>query len=148
VECGDEWHAVWEPPEDVTEKGKILRELCTKTGKNFAEFPLTINVNNRVPYTIENVKKYEAAGISMMFIPRSFQADANALMENMEKFAKEIKEPLEKQRSLPRRESLGVLLCQEMHVFPAMIRPRFDHNLSRTEESLGNVQASETPLPL
>jgi 2-methylisocitrate lyase-like PEP mutase family enzyme len=72
--------------------------LCTKAGKNFADFPLTINVNNRVPYTIENVKKYEAAGISMMFIPRSFQADVKAMIENMENFAKEIKDPLEKQR--------------------------------------------------
>ena len=98
VECGDGWHAVWETPEEVTEKAKILRDLCTKAGKNFADFPLTINVNNRVPYTIENVKKYEAAGISMMFIPRSFQADVDTLIENMEKFAKEIKDPLEKQR--------------------------------------------------
>jgi len=98
VEHGDGWHAVWETPEEVSEKARILRDLCTNAGKNFADFPLTINVNNRVPYTIENVKKYEAAGISMMFIPRSFQADVNTMIENMENFAKEIKDPLEKQR--------------------------------------------------
>jgi len=98
VECGDGWHAVWETPEEVAEKARILRDLCTKAGKNFANFLLTINVNNRVPYTIENVKKYEAAGVSMMFIPRSFQADVNAMIENMEKFAREIKEPLERQQ--------------------------------------------------
>ena len=98
VEHGDGWHAVWETPEEVNEKARTLRDLCTNAGKNFADFPLTINVNNRVPYTIENVKKYEAAGISMMFIPRSFQADVNAMIENMENFAKEIKGPLEKQR--------------------------------------------------
>ena len=97
VEHGDGWHAVWETPEEVNEKARILRDLCTNAGKNFADFPLTINVNNRVPYTIENVKKYEAAGISMMFIPRSFQADVNAMIENMENFTKEIKDPLEKQ---------------------------------------------------
>ena len=101
VEYGDGWHAVWETPEEVTEKARTLRDLCAKAGKNFVDFPLTINVNNRVPYTIENVKKYEAAGISMMFIPRSFQADVNAMIENMEKFAKEIKDPLEKQRYPP-----------------------------------------------
>ena len=98
VEYGDGWHAVWETPKEVSEKATILRDLCTKAGKNFTDFPLTINVNNRVPYTIENVKQYEAAGISMMFIPRSFQADVNAMIESMEKFAKEIKDPLEKQR--------------------------------------------------
>jgi len=98
VEHGDGWHAVWETPEEVNEKARTLRDLCTNAGKNFADFPLTINVNNRVPYTIENVKKYEAAGISMMFIPRSFQADVNTMIENMENFAKEIKDPLEKQR--------------------------------------------------
>jgi|KBSSwiStaDraftv2_1062776.scaffolds.fasta_scaffold16512_3 probable F420-dependent oxidoreductase len=97
VEHGDGWHAVWETPEEVNEKARTLRDLCTNAGKNFADFPLTINVNNRVPYTIENVKKYEAAGISMMFIPRSFQADVNTMIENMENFAKEIKDPLEKQ---------------------------------------------------
>ena len=97
VEHGDGWHAVWETPEEVNEKARTLRDLCTNAGKNFADFPLTINVNNRVPYTIENVKKYEAAGISMMFIPRSFRADVNTMIENMENFAKEIKDPLEKQ---------------------------------------------------
>ena len=60
---------------------------------------ITINVNNRVPYTVENVKKYEAAGVSMMFIPRSFHADVDAIVENMETFAREIKEPVEKQRT-------------------------------------------------
>jgi hypothetical protein len=98
VEAGDGWHAVWETPEEVAEKAKILRELCTKAGKKFADFPITINVNNRVPYTVENVKKYEAAGVSMVFIPRSFQVDVDTMIENMEKFAKEIKEPVEKQR--------------------------------------------------
>ncbi|MBM4254806.1 MAG: TIGR03619 family F420-dependent LLM class oxidoreductase [Deltaproteobacteria bacterium] len=96
VECGDGWHAVWETPEEVTEKAKILRDLCTKAGKNFADFPLSINVNNRVPYTIENVRKYEDAGISMMFMPRSFQADVTAMIDNMEKLTKEIKDPIEK----------------------------------------------------
>jgi len=98
VEVGGGWHAVWETPEEVAEKAKILRELCSKAGKKFTDFPITINVNNRVPYTVENVKKYEAAGVSMMFIPRSFQVDVDTMIENMEKFAKEIKEPVEKQR--------------------------------------------------
>ena len=95
---GDGWHAVWETPEEVTEKAVILRDLCTKAGKNFADFALTINVNNKVPYTIENVKKYKAAGISMMFIPRSFQADVDGVIENMETFAKDIKDPVDKGR--------------------------------------------------
>ena len=80
----------------MAEKAAILRDLCAKAGKNFANFALTINVNNRVPLTVENVKKYEAVGVSMMFIPRSFQADVDTMIENMEKFAKEVKEPAEK----------------------------------------------------
>ena len=96
VELGNGWHAVWQTPEEVAEKAAILRDLCAKAGKNFANFALTINVNNRVPLTVENVKKYEAVGVSMMFIPRSFQADVDTMIENIEKFAKEVKEPAEK----------------------------------------------------
>ena len=96
VELGNGWHAVWQTPEEVAEKTAILRNLSAKAGKNFANFALTINVNNRVPLTVENVKKYEAVGVSMMFIPRSFQADVDTMIENMEKFAKEVKEPAEK----------------------------------------------------
>ena len=97
VELGNGWHAVWQTPEEVAEKTAILRDLCAKAGKNFANFAITINVNNRVPLTVENVKKYEAVGVSMMFIPRSFQADVDTMIENMEKFAKEVKEPAERQ---------------------------------------------------
>jgi len=96
VALGTGWHAVWETPEDVTEKAAILRDLCAKAGKNFAEFPLSINVNHKVPLTVENVKKYEAAGISMLFIPRFFQADADDMVKNLETFAKEVKEPTER----------------------------------------------------
>lgn len=98
VTQGDGWHAVWETPEEVAAKAKTLRDLCEKAGKNFADFPITINVNNRVPYTKENIKQYEAAGVSMMFIPRVFQSDVQDVVENMERFAKDIKEPLEKGR--------------------------------------------------
>ena len=96
VELGNGWHAVWQTPEEVAEKTAILRDLSAKAGKNFANFAITINVNNRVPLTVENVKKYEAVGVSMMFIPRSFQADVDTMIENMEKFAKEVKGPAEK----------------------------------------------------
>jgi len=94
---GSGWHAVWETPEEVADKAKVLADLCTKAGKNFADFALTINVNHRVPLTVENVKKYEAAGVSMMFIPRYFQSDADDMIKNMETFAKEVKEPTERQ---------------------------------------------------
>ena len=96
VELGNGWHAVWQTPEEVAEKAATLRDLCAKAVKNFANFAITINVNNRVPLTVENVKKYEAVGVSMMFIPRSFQADVDTMIENIEKFAKEVKEPAEK----------------------------------------------------
>ena len=96
VELGNGWHAVWQTPEEVAEKTAILRNLSAKAGKNFANFAITINVNNRVPLTVENVKKYEAVGVSMIFIPRSFQADVDTMIENIEKFAKEVKEPAEK----------------------------------------------------
>ena len=96
VELGNGWHAVWQTPEEVAEKTATLRDLSAKAGKNFANFAITINVNNRVPLTVENVKKYEAVGVSMMFIPRSFQADVDTMIENIEKFAKEVKEPAEK----------------------------------------------------
>jgi probable F420-dependent oxidoreductase len=96
VELGTGWHAVWMTPEEVAEKAAILRDLCSKAGKNFADFPLSINVNHKVPLTVENVKKYEAAGVSMIFMPRSFQADVDVMIENMETFAKEVKEPAER----------------------------------------------------
>jgi len=96
VALGSGWHAVWETPEEVTEKAAILRDLCAKAGKNFAEFPLSINVNHKVPLTVENVKKYEAAGVSMLFIPRFFQADVDDMVKNLETFAKEVKEPTER----------------------------------------------------
>jgi probable F420-dependent oxidoreductase len=96
VELGTGWHAVWMTPEEVAEKAAILRDLCSKAGKNFADFPLSINVNHKVPLTVENVKKYEAAGISMMFMPRSFQADVDTMIENMETFTREVKEPAER----------------------------------------------------
>jgi probable F420-dependent oxidoreductase len=97
VELGDGWHAVWQTPEEVAEKARILRDLCARAGKNFADFAITINVNHRVPLTTDNVKKYEAAGVSMMFIPRSFQADVEDMIKNMETFAQDVKEPLERQ---------------------------------------------------
>jgi probable F420-dependent oxidoreductase len=96
VALGTGWHAVWETPEEVTEKAAILRDLCAQAGKNFAEFPLSINVNHKVPLTVENVKKYEAAGVSMLFVPRFFQADVDDMVKNLETFAKEVKEPTEK----------------------------------------------------
>lgn len=69
--------------EPFTVLSYAARDLCTKAGKSFADFAITVNVNHRVPMTVENVKKYEAAGVSMMFIPRSFQADVDAMIENM-----------------------------------------------------------------
>ncbi len=96
VELGTGWHAVWETPEEVAEKAKIIRGLCDKAGTSFDDFAITINVNHKVPLTVENVKKYEEAGVSMMFMPRSFQADVDTMIENMETFAKEVKEPSEK----------------------------------------------------
>lgn len=96
VAQGTGWHAVWETPEEVAEKAKIIRDLCDKAGKSFDDFAITINVNHKVPLTVENVKKYEAAGVSMMFMPRSFQADVDTMIENMETFAREVKEPSEK----------------------------------------------------
>jgi probable F420-dependent oxidoreductase len=95
VELGDGWHSVWMTPEEVAATAKTLRELCAKVGKNFAEFPLTINVNHKVPLTVENVKKYEEAGISMMFIPRYFGVDADEIVKGMEQFAKDVKDPVE-----------------------------------------------------
>ncbi|HXG21249.1 MAG TPA: LLM class F420-dependent oxidoreductase [Methylomirabilota bacterium] len=96
VEQGDGWHSVWMTPEEIANTAKTLRELCAKAGKDFAKFPLTINVNHKVPLTVENVKKYEEAGISMMFIPRYFGVDADEIVKGMEQFAKDVKEPVER----------------------------------------------------
>lgn len=96
VEQGDGWHSVWMTPEEVADTANIIRDLCAKAGKDFAKFPLTINVNHKVPLTVENVKKYEAAGISMMFIPRYFNSDVDDMIKNMEDFAREVKEPSER----------------------------------------------------
>jgi probable F420-dependent oxidoreductase len=96
VEQGDGWHSVWMTPEEVANTANTLRDLCAKAGKDFSKFPLTINVNHRVPLTVDNVKKYEDAGISMMFIPRYFNSDVDDMITNMETFAKEVKEPSER----------------------------------------------------
>jgi probable F420-dependent oxidoreductase len=96
VELGTGWHAVWMTPEEVKDAATILRDLCAKAGKNFNDFPISINVNHKVPLTVENVKKYEAAGVSMLFIPRFFQSDVEDMIKNMETFAKEVKEPAER----------------------------------------------------
>ena len=93
VELGSGWHAVWETPEEIAEKVSIIRDLCKRAGKSFDEFDITINVNGKAPLTVDNVKKYEDAGVNMMFIPRSFKADADSVIESMETFAKEVKEP-------------------------------------------------------
>jgi probable F420-dependent oxidoreductase len=92
VELGDGWHSVWMTPEEVTNTAKILRELCANAGKDFAHFPLTINVNHKVPLTVENVKKYEEAGISMMFIPRYFGVDVDEIVKGMDEFARDVKD--------------------------------------------------------
>lgn len=92
VEQGDGWHSVWMTPEEVAETAKTLRGMCAKAGKDFASFPLTINVNHKVPLTVENVKRYEEAGISMMFIPRYFGVDADEIIKGMEQFTKEVKD--------------------------------------------------------
>ena len=94
VELGDGWHSVWMTPEEVADTAKTLRDLCAKAGKDFSRFPLTINVNHKVPLSVENVKKYEEAGISMMFIPRFFNMDADDMVKNMETFAKDVKDKL------------------------------------------------------
>lgn len=92
VELGDGWHAVWMTPEEVMNTAKILRELCGKAEKDFSRFPLTINVNHKVPLTVDNAKKYEEAGISMMFIPRYFGVDVDEIVKGMEEFAKDVKD--------------------------------------------------------
>jgi probable F420-dependent oxidoreductase len=96
VELGDGWHSVWMTPEEVAATAKTLRELCAKAGKDFSRFPLTINVNHKVPLTVENVKRYEEAGVSMMFIPRYFGVDVDEIVKGMEQFAKDVKEPVER----------------------------------------------------
>ena len=91
VELGTGWHAVWVTPEEVAEKAAIIRGLCDNAGKNFEEFAITINVNGKVPLNVENVRRYEEAGVSMMFISRSFQADVDSMIENMEVFERDVK---------------------------------------------------------
>ena len=96
VELGTGWHAVWETPAEVAEKANVIRDLCDQAEKDFEKFSITINVNNKVPLTVDNVKRYEEAGVSMMFVPRSFHADIDAMIENMDAFARDVKEPSEK----------------------------------------------------
>ncbi len=96
VELGSGWHAVWETPDEVARKAALLRDMCDRAGKSFDDFAITINVNHKVPLTVENVRKYEDAGVSMMFMPRSFQADVDGVIQNMETFATQVKEPSER----------------------------------------------------
>lgn len=91
VEIGSGWHAVWVTPEEVADSADVLRKLCEEMGKPFEEFDITVNVNGKVPLTLENVKKYEDAGVSMMFVPRSFQADVDAIIEGLDTFEGDIK---------------------------------------------------------
>lgn len=87
VELGDGWHSVWETPEEVAQNVAILRKHCEEAGKDFSKFEITINVNNKVPLTPDSVKQYEDAGVSMIFMPRSFQANADGMLEAMGRFA-------------------------------------------------------------
>ena len=93
VEQGDGWHCIALTPEEVAEKAAYLRDQCEARGKAFDDFAITINVNGKVPLTPETVRHYEAAGVSMMFIPRSFQANVDSVIENMESFEVEVKGP-------------------------------------------------------
>ena len=93
VELGSGWHSVWETPEEVAEKVTILRRLCSEAGKDFDQFEITINVNNKVPLTPGTVKQYEDLGVSMMFMPRSFQATPDGMVQAMEAFDRDVKGP-------------------------------------------------------
>ena len=93
VELGTGWQSIWETPEKVAEKVAILRGLCDRAGKDFDAFEISINVNNKVPLTVDTVRAYEEAGVSMMFMPRSFQADVDSMIETMETFERDVKGP-------------------------------------------------------
>ncbi len=45
---------------------------------------------------LAHVRQYEEMGVSMMFMPRVWGADADDIVRQMEKFAREVKEPAEK----------------------------------------------------
>jgi probable F420-dependent oxidoreductase len=95
VELGSGWHSVWETPEEVAGKTAILRGLCEEAGKDVSHFEITINVNNKVPLTPDSVEQYADAGVSMMFMPRSFHADVDGMLEDMETFQRDVKGPYE-----------------------------------------------------
>jgi probable F420-dependent oxidoreductase len=93
VAMGSGWHSVWETPEEVKEKAGILRQLCEEAGKDSDQFAITVNVNNKVPLTPDTVKQYADAGVSMMFMPRSFHANADDMLQAMEVFKRDVITP-------------------------------------------------------
>ena len=93
VALGSGWHSVWETPEEVAANVATLKRLCDEAGKDFDQFEITINVNNKVPLTPDTVKRYEDLGVSMMFMPRSFQATPDSMIEAMETFDATVKRP-------------------------------------------------------
>jgi len=93
VELGTGWQSIWETPEKVAEKVGIIRDLCDQAGKDFETFDISINVNNKVPLTVDTVRQFEEAGVNMMFMPRSFQADVDSMIETMETFERDVKGP-------------------------------------------------------
>jgi probable F420-dependent oxidoreductase len=91
---GSGWHGVWVTPEEVAENARVLEAQCEAAGKSFDDFAITVNVNGKVPLTIENIKRYEEAGVSMLFVPRSFQADVDAMIRNLDEFERDVKSRL------------------------------------------------------
>jgi probable F420-dependent oxidoreductase len=96
VEIGNGWHAAWLTPEEMKPKVATLRELAAKAGRDFSDIEITINVIGKVPVDLDHVRRYQEAGVSMMFMPRVWGADADDIVRQMEKFAREVKEPAEK----------------------------------------------------
>jgi probable F420-dependent oxidoreductase len=96
VEVGNGWHAAWLTPEEMKPKVATLKELADKAERNFSDIEITINVIGKVPVDLDHVLRYQEVGVSMMFMPRVWGADADDIVRQMEKFAKEVKEPAEK----------------------------------------------------
>ncbi len=96
VEMGNGWHAAWLTPEEVRVKLEILRELASRAGRDFREIEISINVIGKVPVDLEHVRRYQEAGVHMMFMPRVWGADVENVLRQMEQFAREVKEPAER----------------------------------------------------
>ena len=89
---GDGWFAMAHTPKSAAERVQKLRELREQAGRLSEPFEVTIQAG--VPATIDNIKRYEEAGVDRITLSaRSFATKGTSVegsLEGLEQFANEV----------------------------------------------------------